>query len=115
MSATEHTTTSPFELGDPHAFAGLALIPLFPAHQPRLEYIGLDEAAASGLRVTEIDQGGSVNTLFVDNPLSTNVLLFEGEELVGAKQNRILERTILVPAHTKQPVPVNCVERGRWA
>ncbi|MEI8105963.1 MAG: hypothetical protein WCH31_09015 [Actinomycetes bacterium] len=36
----------PFSLGDPASFAGLALIPLFPADEPRLEYVGLDEAEA---------------------------------------------------------------------
>ena len=105
----------PFELGEPAAFGGLSLVPLFPTAGPRLEYIGLDEAAATGLAVTEIDEAGSVATLFVSNPLEANVLLFEGEELVGAKQNRILDRSILVQARSKTQVPVSCVERGRWA
>ena len=105
----------PFELGDPTAFGGLALVPLFSAADPRLEYIGLDEAAASGLAVTEVDEAGSVSNLFISNPLDANVLLFEGEELVGAKQNRILDRTILIQAKSKTPVPVSCVERGRWS
>ena len=105
----------PFELGDPAAFGGLALVPLFPAAEPRLDYIGLDEAVASGLAVTEVDEAGSVSNLFVSNSLDVNVLLFEGEELVGAKQNRILDRTILVQAKSKTPVPVSCVERGRWS
>jgi hypothetical protein len=105
----------PFELGNPTAFGGLALVPLFPASDAQLEYIGLDEAAASGLAVTEIDEAGSVSNLFISNSLEVNVLLFEGEELVGAKQNRILDRTILVQARSKTPVPVSCVERGRWS
>ena len=98
----------PFELGDPAAFGGLALVPLFPAAEPRLDYIGLDEAVASGLAVTEVDEAGSVSSLFVSNSLDVNVLLFEGEELVGAKQNRILDRTILVQAKSKTP----CLSRA---
>src|SRR5262245_42169557 len=86
----------PFELGDPAAFGGLALIPLFPTSEPQLDYIGLDEAVASGLVVSEVDEAGSVSNLLVANSLGVNVLLFEGEELVGAKQNRILDRTILI-------------------
>ncbi len=105
----------PFDLGEPAAFGGLALVPLFPSAGPRLDYIGLDEAIASGLAVTEIDEAGSVANLFVSNPLGINVLLFEGEELVGAKQNRILDRSLLVQAKSKTPVPVSCVERGRWS
>ena len=105
----------PFQLGEPASFAGLALIPLFPAAEPMLEYIGLDEAVAHGLAVTEVSDGGAVGTLFVSNPLDFNVLLFDGEELVGAKQNRILDQPVLVQAQSKTPVPVTCVERGRWA
>ncbi len=42
------------------------------------------------------------------------VLLLDGEELVGAKQNRILNLTVLVPAHQTIVIPVSCVEAGRW-
>ena len=96
-------------------FGGLSLDPALRRVEPELEYIGLDEAIARGLAVTEVDEAGSVSDLFVANPLDVHVLLFEGEELVGAKQNRILDRTILVAAKSKTPVPVSCVERGRWS
>ncbi len=42
------------------------------------------------------------------------VLLLDGEELVGAKQNRVLNLTILVAAQSTLTIPVSCVERGRW-
>ena len=43
------------------------------------------------------------------------MLLYEGEELIGAKQNRVLERSILVAAGSKLEIPAKCVEQGRWA
>jgi hypothetical protein len=43
------------------------------------------------------------------------VLLYDGEELVGAKQNRILNVTVLVPAASETVIPVSCVEEGRWS
>src|SRR6266702_7617355 len=113
MTILTSTTTS-ISLGQPMSFAGLALIPLYATEEPRLEYIGLDEAVAHGLAVTEVSDAGAVGTLFVSNPLDVNVLLYDGEELVGAKQNRILDRPVLVQAQSKTPVPVTCVERGRW-
>ena len=49
------------------------------------------------------------------NPLDEDVLLYDGEELVGAKQNRILNVTVLVGAGATLPIPVSCVEQGRWS
>jgi hypothetical protein len=105
----------PFELGEPQSFGGLELVPLYPASPPRAEYVGLDEAAANGLAVTELNEAGAVETLLVTNTLGTAALLYEGEELAGAKQNRILERSILVAAGSKLEIPAKCVEQGRWA
>src|SRR5262249_50254705 len=42
------------------------------------------------------------------------VLFLEGEQLLGAKQNRILNLTVLVPARSRVTIPVSCVEAGRW-
>lgn len=49
-------------------------------------------------------------TVFVMPPLPT-VLILDGEEILGAKQNRMVNATILIAAHTKVKVPVSCVER----
>jgi hypothetical protein len=43
------------------------------------------------------------------------VLIIDGEELVGAKQNRIVNTTILVPGDSTIVIPVSCVEQGRWS
>jgi hypothetical protein len=88
---------------------------LYSGAEQLLDYIGLDEAAASGLLVTEVSEAGAVESLLVSNPLGVAVLLYEGEELTGAKQNRILERSILVAAGSKLEIPAKCVEQGRWA
>jgi hypothetical protein len=113
-----HTAPSkalPFELGESRSFRGLALVPLFPVAEPRLEYVGLDEAVSLGLTVSEIDEAGAVETLLLSNSAGSVALLYEGEELVGAKQNRVVERTMLVPAGATLKLPAKCVEQGRWA
>jgi len=55
-----------------------------------------------------------VPDLLVENKSDMRVLFIEGEELVGAKQNRILNTSVLIAAHTKSKIPVSCVEQGRW-
>ena len=53
--------------------------------------------------------------LKVINTGDRHVLLVDGEELAGAKQNRVLNTTILVAAGTSALIPVSCTEQGRWS
>jgi len=114
MTETVHTTL-PFALGEPVEHRGVVVCPLFPVADPVAAYLTLDEALPRGLQITEVSDSGSVPQLAVWNPLDERVLLFDGEELVGAKQNRILNVTVLVEAQTRLPIPVSCVEEGRWS
>ena len=66
------------------------------------------------MRVSEVSQHGSVSDLCVVNDSDRTVLLLDGEDLRGAKQNRVLNLTILVPAGKTVIVLVSCVEQGRF-
>ena len=109
------TQSLPFQLGEPRSFGGLTLVPLFPSGAPEAEYVGLDEAVARGLAIHEVDEAGAVELLLLENPLAERVLLYPGEEIAGAKQNRVLQVAVLVEAGVSLKIPVHCVERGRWA
>ena len=102
------------QLGEPVEHRGVVVVPLFPRRDPVAVYLTLEEALGHGLRVREVDESGSVPELVVENPLTERVLLYDGEELVGAKQNRILNVSVLVEAKTHLRIPVSCVEQGRW-
>jgi hypothetical protein len=104
----------PIQVGEPVEHRGVVVAPLFPREQPRADYLTLEEALPLGFRVAEVDAAGSVPELAVVNPLESNVLLYDGEELLGAKQNRILNVTVLVAAQSETRIPVSCVEQGRW-
>jgi hypothetical protein len=102
--------------GDPKIHNGLGLWPVFADCRPEPAYLTLVEALAlPGFKITEVSEGGSVPSLRVINETPQHVLLFDGEELKGAKQNRILNTTILIAAGSALDVPVSCTERGRWS
>lgn len=110
------TTLSTLEVGTPTTCHNLTLYPLLGKGCSHPDYLTLDEALAQGsAHITEVSEGGSVPDLRFVNESDRPVLLLDGEELVGAKQNRVLNLTLLVPARSTLLIPVSCVEAGRWA
>jgi hypothetical protein len=102
-------------VGDPIRFEAVSVFPLFGETNGNVEYRLADEALADKeVVVTEISEAGSVPELLVENKGHRRILFLEGDELVGAKQNRVLNTSVLVAANTKSKIPVSCVERGRW-
>jgi hypothetical protein len=103
------------KLGPPTTFKKLTVFPLLKASSVAPLYLTLAEAIAEGvLRITEVSTQGSVPELRVINTSDRPVFLLDGEELIGAKQNRVINLDILVPAKTELNIPVSCVEMGRW-
>jgi hypothetical protein len=101
--------------GAPATFKGLTIAPLLRPTPAEPDWLLLDEALAGGIaEVTEINQVGSVPTLHVHNGGERALLMLDGEELIGAKQNRVLNTTVLVGAKQSVEIPVSCVEQGRW-
>ena len=103
-------------VGEPLCYESLSVFPLFAERSENVEYrLSVDALADESILIEEVGEGGSVPELSVENKGDTRVLFLEGEELVGAKQNRILNTSVLVAAHSKIKIPVSCVEQGRWA
>jgi len=104
------------KVGRKQAHKNLALYPLLSTYSINLDYLLLDEALGDNLiEVVEVSEGGSVPELKVVNKAAKMVLILDGEELVGAKQNRIVNTTILVDRKSTLVIPVSCVEHGRWS
>jgi len=102
-------------IGEPRRHGRLEIFPLFAMSGEGGDFILLDEALASkAVDVTETSDSGSVPVLKLLSRSPVPVLLLDGEELIGAKQNRILNASILAPAQADMLLPVSCVEAGRW-
>lgn len=101
--------------GEPVQVGQLKVTPVFIREDFALPLLEFEEALGRGLvEVTEVSEGGSVPNLFVKNSADRDVIIVDGEMLVGAKQNRVVNTTIVVPAGASVEIPVTCVEQGRW-
>lgn len=102
-------------VGDPLRHESLSVFPLITESAATVDYrLAADAIADGSLLVSEVSDRGSVANLMVKNRGSDRVLFLEGEELIGAKQNRIVNTSVLVAPHSKTFIPVSCVERSRW-
>mgnify|MGYP007063419517 FL=1 len=108
-------TLNEVKLGDPQHYRNMSVFPLLFSGKSKLEYSMLRKALNEGhIMITEISENGSVPELKLFNMSESYILLLDGEELEGAKQNRVLNTTLLVPPKSELKVPVSCTEQGRW-
>ena len=114
MSTLLETCVSRIELGEPQRCNSIVVVPVFLPESGSPEYLTLTEAL--GRKLTTITEVGSGNVPEVKliNHSELFLLLVEGEELIGARQNRTLNTSIYVSPKSELLVPVSCTERGRW-
>ena len=101
--------------GKPWTGGELTLVPLTLAGEPGPRDILLSEAIALG-ELELVEQGsGVVQQVLARNRGTRDVLMLEGDTLVGCRQNRMVAWSVLVAARAVAPVSVGCMERGRWS
>ena len=110
-------TLSTVRLGEAVSHGPLHLFPVVGGTRVEDgEVLLLEEALGAGtVLVEELGEGGSVPELRLVNGGALPILILEGDELIGAKQNRTVNSTVLVAADSELVLPVSCVERGRWS
>ena len=108
-----NTAKDPFfasiQLGAPQAYRNIVVFPITAPSHRAARWLTLGDALEQQvLTVTEISHGGSVPELAVINRADCPVLLLDGEELIGAKQNRVLNTTILLKENI---ISKDCAQR----
>ena len=115
MNVVSETLES-LAIGQPTHFQNLTIFSLRGGQPGPRDYLTLREAIETGqAQLSEVSDRGSVPELRFENSARQPVLILDGEELVGAKQNRIANVTILAPGEATITLPVSCVEAGRWS
>ena len=101
-------------LGSPQRHQSLTVFPLLAQDAPALPYTLMSDALQHGiLRITEVGSG-TVPELLALNSGESAILVLDGEQLIGARQNRTTNRSLLLPAKSETKIPVSCMEQGRW-
>ena len=96
------------DFGSSQASGRITVVPL-EGHLPGPVYMTMSQALENGqLEVTELDGGASVPALLARNKATVHVLILDGEELIGAMQNRVLNTAVLL-------APNSDTESGRWS
>ncbi len=100
-----------FQIGDPIFLSNMTVYPVI-GEEAEVETTTLEQAFSSQrVRVLET---GDVNSLDVDYDGGLDLLILQGEEIVGARQNRIFASSMLL-SRGRERVPVYCAEQGRWS
>ena len=102
------------ELSEPVFLRNLRVYPIQGSASTSIEISAISEILQqqSG-EFRELDPP-DINRIAFDNKGNKPVLMLDGEEIVGAMQNRIIADSILVTARSTIDIPVICAEEGRW-
>jgi hypothetical protein len=110
-------SASPLVLSAPVSAHNLtAWFLLAPAQEqaaPPPDYLVLGEAMTAGAAV--VHETGTVNQLLIENLGAVDLFLQAGDIVKGGRQDRTIGTDFIVPARSgRVPMPVFCVESGRW-
>ena len=98
-------------LGRPRHRGSLTLFPIWNGRAVATRGYVLADGV---VQVAEREGAAAVEQLVVTNPAPRPALVLEGDLLEGGQQDRVANRSILVPAGRAEVPEVSCVEQGRW-
>ncbi len=93
----------------------LSIVQIKHNKQNSFNYISLHNAFNKKLiDISEISESGQVGQIKIINQSDSYVFIMDGDILKGAKQNRVLNTSVLLAPRSENIIPVSCVEQGRW-
>lgn len=115
MDKVNFESLTSIEFGSPHKSGRMTVVPLV-GDMPGPQYMTLKRALLEGvLKIVELDENATVSELVATNVSDEHILVVEGEEILGAMQNRVLNTTVLLLPNSVTRIPVSCTELGRWS
>jgi len=101
----------PLKIGEPYFLRNLIVYPLLGGDDG--DYLTIEEARQRGL--LKISDTGVVNEAELDFGGGGSLFVLDGEEIVGALQNRVFNTSMIASKPIEVKVPVTCVEQNRWS
>jgi len=102
-------------LGSPTEIGGALVYGVYRDDWPEKMYLTLAEAAGNDwVEVRELESA-EVNTVELAWNVDEPLVLLAGQLIRGAQQDRVVARDLLLTGRGTSPLPVYCVEAGRWS
>lgn len=102
-----------YAVGDPFFVRNIVLGPILAHHGDSIPFTLLENAVEKcDARILD---RGRVDTVELSYRGNNPLLLIEGEEILGALQNRVISTSVYIKEHEPVYLPVVCVEEGRWS
>ena len=103
------------QFGKEQQINNYTFIPITSSQEYDFDHIILKKALEDRVvEIAELEDGASVPEVKVYNKSEKFLIIFDGEHLIGAKQNRIVNKTVIINPFSELVVPVSCTEKGRW-
>lgn len=102
------------ELLNAQRYRNMEVIPVSLNRNGHKDYLTLKRGISAGFVEISECEVSTVGTVLARNKSNVPLVLIDGDEIVGAKQNRIMNRSLIVPPLTTMEVSVSCTEQGRW-
>lgn len=101
------------EVGEPVFIKNLLLYPLH-SDGNGIKAFSLEEAIREGKARIEEKDGGKIDEVIFKNLSEEKIFALDGEEIIGALQNRVTNTAFFAEEKSTFSLPVTCVEERRW-